>query len=257
MISHLRFFEDKPESLKDAPIEGIRKFLRNLRREVNRYTDDGVGTASFDAEASNLSVIRATTIVDSLVQQRPGRAERLLKETNQHLRPWLADQVEDGDSDLSEVQRLVELDPAAPTPVVVEASTPGTPRLVASIEEQDLVDEARYQARQQVRFASPETAPADTEDIEIPDRDSLPQQASEERSPSPTSSEERAANARITGRREEWLLLDRATQAHIRNEFRKDVHDDSNDPNALLSWLDSIRPHNKARILRLEPSSPE
>ncbi len=188
MVSHLRFFEDNPESLKEAPEEGIRKFLRGLRREVSKYIDDGEGQAEFNEKASYLDVLGTVTTASTLARQKPGRAARLLEQENRSFRPWLADLVADSDSDYSEFQRVLETDPTAPTPVIVD-STPGTPRVSTTIEEQDALDEARYQARQQVRFVSPEPALGDTEDIDLPDRESPqrspPTQSVEERDSSP------------------------------------------------------------------------
>jgi hypothetical protein len=76
-ISHLRFFEQNPESLKESSPEDIRLFLGGLATTLDKWTDDGHGSGALDNSHSNFQTIKNLHKARRYILSRPGRALRI------------------------------------------------------------------------------------------------------------------------------------------------------------------------------------
>lgn len=216
VASHLRFFEERPDALRDATNDDITTFLRGLRRQVEAATDDGKGSAPpFDYIDEYGVVYESVKTVNGYIRQAPARAGRLWKDFYSQLVPW----VEDG----LEKEKFSLLQTGAPTPVPIPSD-----------DGSESEDEASEQLRE-------ESQRPETPDHPIPE---IVEEAT------PTPYEYTGTTPKSTGRRNEWELYSEQEKEWIRQAYREDVHDSSNDPGELLFWFDIITPERRDDILR-------
>jgi hypothetical protein len=211
-----------------------------LRLKVEENTDDGFWGGLYSSQGDDdTERVRELLATDEKIRERPGRAPRILLETNASFRRYIRATLEEDNEDYPEVTRLLqekgELHSPDSTP---RQPSPEIPSLPSEQESPRSLPDAPTITQQQL------------EEIEVEVRERERTVRFSEARTSSEETERRVEAAARAGARKERIGLWSDKQREVFTQgYISDVGDVPEDDDSLLFWFDSLTPERVQSFL--------